>query len=76
MARGRLIRASEIGEHVYCRRAWWLRHVEGLEPEGRARRERGTALHARHGRRVRISNVLLIGGALLLVLAVTLFALA
>jgi CRISPR/Cas system-associated exonuclease Cas4 (RecB family) len=72
VARGRLIRASEIGEYVYCRRAWWLGRVVGLEPAGRERRERGTALHARHGRSLQLSNILLIAGLLLLVIAVSL----
>ena len=46
MARERLpiIRASEMGEYVYCARAWWLRRVASLEPAGRERREYGTAL--------------------------------
>jgi CRISPR/Cas system-associated exonuclease Cas4 (RecB family) len=53
------IRASEIGEYVYCARAWWLRRVEGLEPAGQERRERGTYLHARHGQHLRLSSQLL-----------------
>lgn len=76
MARGRLIRASEVGEYVYCRRAWWLGRVVGLEPAGRDRRARGVALHARHGRRVRLSNALLIAAALTLALAAMLILLA
>ena len=70
MAKERLpiIRASEIGEYVYCARAWWLRRVVGLEPAGRERREYGTALHRRHGRAVASSRALLVV-ALVLVLA-------
>jgi CRISPR/Cas system-associated exonuclease Cas4 (RecB family) len=67
MARERLpiIRASEVGEYVYCARAWWLRRVAGLEPAGHARREHGTVLHRRHGRAVAGSRaLLLIAGAL------------
>ncbi len=75
MARGRLIRASEIGEYVYCRRAWWLHHVQGYTPTGRERRERGTALHVRHAWRVRMSGVLAAIGLALLLLAVVMFAL-
>lgn len=68
-ARLPIIRASEIGEYVYCARAWWLRRVAGLEPAGRERRERGTALHRRHGRDVVLSGALIWVGALLLVAA-------
>lgn len=46
------IRASEIDEYVYCRRAWWLRRVRAVvsahEPQMRA----GTIYHQQHGRLV------------------------
>lgn len=62
-----IIRASEIGEYVYCARAWWLRRVAGVEPEGQARRDHGTYLHTRHGRAVSMSSRLLwIAGGLFL----------
>ena len=78
MARERLpiIRASEVGEFVYCARAWWLRRAAGLEPAGRERREHGSLLHQRHGRAVAGSRALLMLavilalGALALMLAV------
>lgn len=54
-----IIRASEIGEYVYCARAWWLRRVAGLKPEGQARRDLGVRLHTRHGRAVAASGLLL-----------------
>jgi CRISPR/Cas system-associated exonuclease Cas4 (RecB family) len=67
-----IIRASEMGEYVYCARAWWLRRVAGLEPAGRERREHGNALHRRHGRAVAASRALLFLGALLAVGALAL----
>ena len=51
--RGRPIRASEVGEYVYCARAWWLRR-EGVEQtRGHEARAAGTAWHAEHGRGVK-----------------------
>ncbi|HWQ14263.1 MAG TPA: hypothetical protein VNL77_15800 [Roseiflexaceae bacterium] len=78
MARERraIIRASEVGEYVYCARAWWLRRVVGLEPAGAERRERGTALHHRHGRDVAASRALLWLGLALALAAAALMALA
>ncbi len=67
-----IIRASEVGEYVYCAHAWWLRRVAGLEPAGHARREHGAALHRRHGRAVAASRVLLLVGAALALAAVVL----
>lgn len=75
MARQRMIRASEIGEYVYCRRAWWLHWIEGETPSGRARRERGTALHARHGQRVWLSQALIVGSVLLMLAALSVLVL-
>jgi CRISPR/Cas system-associated exonuclease Cas4 (RecB family) len=53
------IRASEVGEYVYCARAWWLRRVAGEEPAGQARRDLGTLRHARHSRAVALSGALI-----------------
>jgi CRISPR/Cas system-associated exonuclease Cas4 (RecB family) len=70
-----IIRASEVGEYIYCARAWWLRRVAGLEPAGRERRSRGVVLHRRYGQTVIASRLLLLiaglllGVALLLILA-------
>ena len=78
MSRQRLpvIRASEVGEYTYCARAWWLRRVVGLEPEGRERREWGATLHRRHGRAVAGSRALVMFGALLALAAVALILLS
>lgn len=61
-----MIRASEVGEYVYCARAWWLRRVAGLQPEGQALRAMGSARHAAHGRLVAMSGVALWAGLALL----------
>ncbi len=61
-----LIRASEIGSYLYCRRAWWYRK-QGLVPENQAELSAGTSLHRRHGRKV-LASILLRNLALLLVL--------
>ena len=43
----RIIRASEIGEYIYCHRAWWLRHVGGYASANVRELAEGTAVHAR-----------------------------
>jgi hypothetical protein len=74
----RIIRASEIGEYLYCRRAWWLHHVEGLASANGPVMVEGTEVHARHGRLVGAAAALrwmalLLLGAALLVFVSTLF---
>jgi hypothetical protein len=46
------IRASEIGEYVFCHRAWWLRRARGLKSSNMTQMAEGTAAHARHGQHV------------------------
>lgn len=46
------IRASEIGEYVYCRRAWWLRQKRGAESQNVRELAAGTHHHQRHNRLV------------------------
>ncbi|MGE5139265.1 MAG: hypothetical protein ACM3JD_07385 [Rudaea sp.] len=69
--RGRLIRASEIGEYVYCHRAWWLGRVAGVENANRAQLDAGIERHRTHGRRLRRAFAL--QSVALLLLAAALF---
>ena len=69
----RTIRSSEIGNYLYCRRAWWYRK-RGTPSENQAEMAAGTELHKRHGRQVLASSLtrtlglaLLLAGILLLV---------
>ena len=75
-----VIRASEIGTYVYCRRAWWLKQVAGFDQQGRDRTlAAGTEAHARHGRQVnrslwqrRLAFRFFLAASLLLALALVL----
>lgn len=71
-----MIRASEVGDYVYCARSWWLRRVAGEEPAGQERRELGTALHAAHSRGLAVSGLLLWGGLIALAAGLLLWLLA
>lgn len=71
MNRGPVLRASEIGQYVYCARAWWLSRVQGWVPANAEELALGRGFHAEHGRvvasvlRLRRSVVVLAGLAML-----------
>ncbi len=67
--RSRVVRASEIGQYVYCARAWWLGRVLGYRSSHQEAMEAGTAAHERHGRAVMGYHRLRQWGVLLLTLA-------
>ncbi|HEY4690327.1 MAG TPA: hypothetical protein VIK33_13510 [Anaerolineae bacterium] len=46
----RIIRASEIGQYVYCAKAWYLGAIQGVRPSNIRELDAGTLAHARHGR--------------------------
>jgi hypothetical protein len=54
----RRIRASEIGEYVFCHRAWWLHHLQGYESGNVRELTEGTSAHVQHGRTVEASRAL------------------
>jgi len=66
-----MIRASEIGSHLYCRRAWWYRQ-QGVESENQAELAAGTELHMQHGRNVLAAGLLQMAGYVLLLAAIAL----
>ena len=60
----KMIKASEVGEYVFCARAWRLR-LDGHEPtSGHAARRAGTEWHLRHGRSIRRARRLRLAAAL------------
>ena len=67
-----IVRASEIGQYVFCHRAWWLGAVKGYRPANDAALGAGTQAHLRHGRIVAASQrwrqvgyaLLVVGGLL------------
>ena len=67
-----IIRASEIGQYLFCHRAWWLGTVQGHRPANEAALGAGTQAHLHHGRAVaasqrwqRVGYTLLVAGGLL-----------
>jgi hypothetical protein len=47
-----ILKASEIAEYAFCRRAWWLHQVIGYRPANLTALQDGAAAHERHGARV------------------------
>jgi len=66
-----IIRASDIGTYLYCRRAWWYRK-QGVESENRAEMATGTELHRKHGRKVLAAGLLRTLSLVLFLIALTL----
>ncbi len=66
-----VIRSSDIGSYLYCRRAWWYRK-QGVESENQAELTAGTELHTKHGRQVLASSINRNIGLVLLMIALIL----
>ena len=64
-----VIRSSDIGNYLYCRRAWWYRK-QGVESENKAELVAGTELHHKHGRQVVVSALNRTLGFILLMIAI------
>lgn len=52
MNKSDIVQANEISLYVYCKRAWWLKHVKGERPCNPQDLERGLQVHETHGRNV------------------------
>jgi len=63
-----IIRSSDIGTYLYCRRAWWYKK-QGIESVNQTELAAGTELHAKHGRQVLASTLTRIVGLILLMIA-------
>ena len=60
-----VLRASEIGAFLYCKRAWWYQR-QGLASENESAMLEGTFTHQAHARQVLAARLLrLLGWALL-----------
>lgn len=64
-----VIRSSDIGSYLYCRRAWWYRK-QGIESENKTELAAGTELHQHHGRQVLASSLNRTLGFILLAIAI------
>lgn len=64
-----LIRASEVGDYVYCRRSWFL-SAQGVAPSLKQIEERhaGIEYHRAHGEQVRFADKLTFAGVCVLFL--------
>ncbi|HRQ33609.1 MAG TPA: hypothetical protein PLM89_10965 [Anaerolineales bacterium] len=67
-----IIRSSDIGTYLYCRRAWWYKK-QGVESENQAEMATGSELHLQQGRKILASSLARTVGLILLMLALILF---
>lgn len=69
----RFLSASELAEYAYCRRAWWLRAVQGVESaESSARFAAGRSAHRRHAVSLVVARWLAALAVLFLIVALVL----
>ena len=71
----RVIRASEVGQYLYCARAWWLGSIQGAPSVNTRELAEGEAAHRRHGRTVWASRALIVLALALLLLALAIIVL-
>ena len=69
----KIIRASDIGAYIYCRRAWWYQQ-QGIQSTNLEELAMGSEMHYRHGRRVLVSGCIRVAAYAMLLLALILVA--
>ena len=47
-----IIRASELSQHAFCARSWWLARVQGIPSSNVREMAAGVDVHRTHGRSV------------------------
>lgn len=67
----KVIRSSDIGSYLFCRRAWWYAQ-NGEKSDNQAEMLAGTKLHERHGRRVVAAGLTRTVAVILMLVAVVL----
>jgi CRISPR/Cas system-associated exonuclease Cas4 (RecB family) len=65
----KVIRASEIGTYLFCKRAWWYQ-LQGFSSENKAELTGGSEIHQQHGKVVAISSLLKILAIISFMLAI------
>ncbi len=71
----RVIRASELGSFLYCRRAWWYRS-QGIESENTSEMAAGSGFHRKHGTKVWQARLFSWAGFAMLAVALVIAAVA
>lgn len=66
-----VIRSSDIGNYLFCRRAWWYRK-QGFQSKNQAELASGAELHRKHGREVMAAGLFRSLGLLLVLVALVL----
>jgi CRISPR/Cas system-associated exonuclease Cas4 (RecB family) len=65
----KVIRASEIGTYLFCKRAWWYQQ-QGYPSENKVELARGSGIHQKHGRVIASGNLLKVFAYISLLLAI------
>ena len=69
----RTVRASEIGNYLYCHRAWWYQR-HGNRPANLEELSAGSELHYQYAKKVMLSGFLRIIAYFLLIVSLVLLA--